>query len=345
MAYTEILTTHGLTAEQWDNQLFEEYLSMLWWKNLMGTSQSAVIQVKDELTKQPGDAITIGLRGQMIGGKVTGNTKGVGNEGSVDFYSQRVTIDNVRHLIKIWDVPMTQKRVGFNVLQEAKNALTEKSQIDLEDAITTALVDTSSGRVAGRYIYGVSAYNATHATALAQIDGTNDMLTSSLISIAKRKCLIPVNATAKVRPMKVKNGKNFEEWFTLVGHPLAIRDLVDNDAAYRNAQLNLPPRGNDSPLFTGASFKGSHNGVLIYEYDRIPLVSSTVQCAHNLLLGAQAGAVVWGQRSKFGEEEEDVKHNMIYETHEIRGVAKLVFNRATEEDQGVVHVFSAAVAD
>jgi N4-gp56 family major capsid protein len=347
LAYTEILTGHGLTAEQWDNQLFEEYLSMLWWKNFMGTSQSAVIQVKDELTKQPGDAITIGLRGQMVGGKVTGNTKGVGNEGSVDFYSQRVVIDNVRHLIKIWDVPMTQKRVGFNVIQEAKNALTEKSQIDLEDAITTALIDTASGRVRGRYLYGAadSNWNATHATALTAVDNTSDKLTSAMISIAKRKALIPVVATAKVRPMKVKNGKNFEEWYVFVGNPLAVRDLVDNDAAYRNAQLNLTPRDDSSPLFTGSSFKGSHNGVLIYEYDRIPLVSSTIQCAHNLLLGAQSAAVVWGQRSKFGEEEEDLGHNMIYETHEIRGCAKLVFDRTTPEDQGVVHVFSAAVAD
>jgi len=304
LAYTEVLTGHGLTQEQWDDQLFEEYLSMLWWKNLMGTTQNAVIQVKDNLTKQAGDAITIGLRGQMVGGKVTGNTKGIGNEGKVDFYSQRVTIDNVRQLIKIWDVPMTQKRVGFNVLEQAKSALTEKAQIDLEDDVTTALVGTSTGRVQGRYLYGAadSNYNATHATALTAIDNTADKLTSAMISIAKRKCLIPTNATAKIRPMKVKNGKNFEEWYIFVGHPLAIRDLVDGDAAYRNAQLNLPPRGNDSPLFTGSSFKGSHAGVLIYEYDRIPLVASTIQCAHNLLLGAQAAAVVWGQRSKFGEE-------------------------------------------
>jgi hypothetical protein len=40
----------------------------------------------------------------------------------------------------------------------------------------------------------------------------------------------------------------------------------------------------------------------------------------------------------------------VAETHEIRGMGKVVYNRSsvsgeTNEDNGVVHVFSAAVAD
>lgn len=348
MAYTEILTADGLTAEQWDNDIFAEYIGMLWWKNLMGTSTNAIIQVKEDLVKKPGDAITIGLRGLMSGGKVTGNSKAIGNEGSVSFFNQRIVIDNVRRAIKFEDVPMTQKRVGFDVLMQGREALEEMFQLDLDNDITTALTDTTAGRVQGRYLYGAvdSNYNATHATALTAIDNTNDQLTTGMIEVAKRKALIVSNATAKVRPMRIVNGKNYEEWFVLVAHPLALRDMIKNDGAWTNAQLNIPPQSNsNSPLFTGTSFKGSWNGVLIYEYERIQLVSSTIQCAHNLMLGAQAGAVVWGQRSKFSEEEADFGHDISYELHEIRGIAKLVFNRATQEDQGVIHVFSAAVAD
>ena len=348
MAYTEILTGHGLTAEQWDNDIFNEYVSQVWWKHLMGTSQFSIIQVKDDLTKKPGDAITLGLRGQMQGGKVTGNNTGIGNEGRVDFFSQRITIDNVRHLIKVTDVPMTQKRVGFDVLKQAKDALTEKSRISMEDDITTELSNTSNARVRGRYLYGAadSNWNATHATALQNVDNTSDQLTTNIIRIAKRKALIPVNATAKIQPMKVMTGKNYEEWFCFVAHPYSTRDMFDNDAAWKNAQLNLPPQPNrDSPIFSGSSFKGSYDGVLIYEYDRIQLASSTIQVSHNVFLGAQAAAVVWGQRSKFGEEPSDVGHSMTYETHEIRGQSKLYFDRATQEDQGIVHVFAAAVAD
>ena len=178
------------------------------------------------------------------------------------------------------------------------------------------------------------------------MEGGADMLTTSMIDIAKRKALIPIVATAKIMPTKIKNGENYEEWFCFVGHTYAIRDMIINDASWKNAQLNIPPSSNSSsPLFTGSSFKGAWNGTLIYEYDRINLVASTIQCTHNFLLGAQAAAVVWGQRSKFGEEEGDVGHRVTYETHEIRGVNKLVFDRTTPEDQGIVHVFSAAVAD
>jgi hypothetical protein len=355
MAYTQVLTDHGLTVEQWDAGIQSEYMQQLWFAHIIGESTDAPIQIKKDLTKKPGDAITIGIRSQMIGGHVTGSNKGVGNEGRVEFYSQRITIDNDRQVVKVEDVPMTQKRVPWSVLNEVKEALVEKSKHQLEDDIMTELCTTSDGRVRGRYIYGAadSNWNATHATALTNIDGTNDMLTTSLIDIAKRKALIPVNATARLRPMKVKIGKSFQEWFCFVAHTYAIRDMITSDASWKNAQLNVPPTGNpDHVLYTGASFKGSWNGVLIYEYDRIPLVSSTIQCAHNLLLGAQAMAVCWGQTSKFTEDtSQDLGHDYVAETHEIRGLDKLVYDRnsvdstISNEDNGIVHAFSAAVAD
>lgn len=348
MSYVEVLTGHGLTQEQWDDQIFKEYLGMTWWSNVMGTSIDSIIQVKDDLTKKPGDAITIGLAGQMVGGHVTGNAKAKDNEGSMSFYYQRITIDNDRVVIKIENIPMTQKRVGFDVLSQAKQALQDKAKYTLEDDITTALASVTYGHVQGRYLYGSleSNYSATHATGLATVDNTADQLTTTMIDKAKRKCTIPVNAIAKVRPTRIKVGQNYEEWFDFVGHTYCIRDLVNNDAAFRNAQLLLPPQANrDSVLFNGSSFKGSWNGTLIHEYDRMPLVSSTIQVGHNFMLGAQAGAVVWGQRSKFGEEDSDVGHDKTYELHEIRGISKLYFDRTTVEDQGIVHVFAAAVAD
>jgi hypothetical protein len=352
MAFIEILTANGLTVEQWEASIFKEYVGQQIWKNFMGTSTDSIIQVKEDLVKKPGDAITLGIRGRVSGGQVTGNSKGIGNEGTLEFYNQRIVIDNVRRLIKFEDIPMSSKRVMFDLLKEGKEALEEEFALDLEDAITDELSVTSSGRVRGRYLYGAadSNWNATHATAEANVDSTNDKLTTDIIDIAKRKALIPVVALTKMRPTKVLNGKNLEQWFAFFGHSYPIRDMVKDDAAWRNAQLNLPPQSNsESPIYTGSSFKGSWNGVLVYEYDRIQLDASagasSIQVAHNLLLGAQAAAVCWGQRAKFGEEESDLGHDVSYELHEIRGIEKLVFNRSTEEDHGVVHVFTAAVAD
>jgi len=243
---------------------------------------------------------------------------------------------------------MSKKRTGFDLLNQGREALDEIFHEDLDDAITDGLTDTSVGRVRGRYLYGSkdSNWNATHATALQAIDNTDDKLTVDMVSIAKRKALIPVNALTKMRPMRVKTGKDFEQWFCLKIHTYAARDLTTHDAVWRNAQLNIPPGDrDDSPLFKGSAFKGGYDGVLYYEYDRLPLITSTIQVAHNLLLGAQAAAVVWGQRAKFASEEDDYGHDIGYELHEIRGVKKLVFSRSTPEDHGVVNVFSAAMAD
>ena len=348
MAYIEVLEANDLTAEQWDSQLFEEYIGQMWWKNVMGSSQDAIIQVNEDLTTKAGSAINIPMRGLMQGGKVVGNATGIGNEGTVPLFNYRVVVDNVRHLVRIEDIPMAQQRTAFNVLSAAKDALNERNSLDLDEAVTTALSDVATGRVRGRYLYGAadSNWNATHATALGNVDNTDDQLTLDMINIAKRKARVPTNAEAKIRPMRIKNGKNFEEWYCFVGHDLSMRDLVKNDAAFNNAHLLIPPQANaDSPLFSGSSFKGNFNGVLVYEYERIQLISSTIQVSHNFLLGAQAGVVAWGQRSKFGEEFSDLKHKVTYETHEIRGVNKVAFNRDTVEDNGVVHIFAAAVAD
>ena len=98
-------------------------------------------------------------------------------------------------------------------------------------------------------------------------------------------------------------------------------------------------------IFSGSSFKGAYDGILIYEYDRINLISSTIQVAHNMLLGAQAAAMVWGQRPKFGEEFSDLGHAVSYEIHEISHVDKIYFTRTNGVDNGKVSVFAAAVAD
>lgn len=347
MSYIEILTDNGLTVEQWEDSIFKEYIGMLQCKKFMGTGSDAIIQVKEDLVKKAGDAITIGLRGRVTGGLVRGNAKAIGNEGTLAFYNQRIEIDNVRRAIKFEDIPMTQKRTMFNVLTEGRSALEDEFAVDFDDDVITALTDTSVGRVRGRYLYGAidSNWNATHSTALTNIDNTSDQLTTSMIGIAKRKALIPVVATAKIRPARFQVGKDFEQWFTLWAHTYALRDMVNNDAAWRNRELNLTPAGTGSVLFTGSAFKGAWEGVLVYENERLPLIASTIQCTHNLLLGAQAAAVCWGQRVKFNEEESDFGHDVSYEVHEIRGVEKLVFNRSTPEDNGIVNVFSAAVAD
>jgi N4-gp56 family major capsid protein len=353
VSYVEVLHSNGLTVTQWENSIFKEYLGFTRWKLFASTGSDSILQVKENLTKESGDSITIGLRGRLVGGRVDGSAKGAGNEGTLSFYNQNITVDQYRRLVKMENVAMSNQRVSFDVLVQAKQALEDEVAFDFDDDVTDALVATSTGHVQGRYLYGAleSNYSATHATGLGNVDATADMLTTKIISRAKRKALQPLNASAKIRPIRVVTGKEQEEWFVFMGHTYAVRDLMDSDASWQNKLLNLTPQSamSNSPFFSGSAFKGNHDGVLIYEYDRLPveagLGAGSIDVAHNLFLGAQAGAICWAQRSKFAEDDYDVHHDRVYEISEIRGISKLVFNRATPEDNGIVHVFTAAVAD
>lgn len=351
-SYVEILNSHGITQTQWDTKVYFEYLRKLLWFLFMGTDESAIIQVKTRLQKSKGDTIVFELVGELEGGTVTGNATGEGNEGSFDIFVDQVQIDNVRHLVRVDDVDMSEQRSGLDLLNLAKSRLTNKQKNYVDDQISTKLSDTSNGRVRGRYLYGKNDDNwdAVHATALNSIDDTNDQLTLKSLSKAKRKAQFPGSVDLpKIQPTQVMgNAKRLTEWFVYVAHGYTTRDLTENDATFINRQLNIPPEPNSkNPLYTGSSFKGAHDGVLIHGYDGIHLeVNVTpVQCAHNLLLGAQAAAWAVGQNPKFKSEGFDLGHKFRAETHEIFGIEKLVFNTANAEDHGVVHHFVAAVDD
>src|SRR3990172_7001772 len=346
--YVDISTSHGLTQEQWEAGLYKEYLGEFPLFSLMGTSSDSIIQVKDDLTKKPGDAITIGIRGKLVGSGVDGATRLKGNEEDMKFYYQRITIDEFRHGVLLKG-KMSQKRVAFNLRNEAKMALKDWLVEKTENDLITALTDTSVGRARGRYLYGAvdSNWDATHATALGNVDNTADKLTCAIISMAKRKAQLGSANSIKMRPFKITDkGKALAEKFIMFVHPYSARDLK-TDSTWQNHQRDLAVAGmKDSiPWVSGSNFLGEWDGVYIYSYDRVPIVSSTIDVSHNLLLGAQAAAVCWGERTTWAEDLDDYDNENGFKIGEVRGVSKLVFNRTTAEDHGVVNVFAAAVAD
>lgn len=355
MNFSHILTSYGITVKQWNGQLFSEYLDKTFWKPFMGMDDGAIINVKEDLTKKKGDRITFNIRSEIAGGRVDGASQGTGNEGSIEYYDYSVTVDEVRQLVKKQHVKISDQRAAFNLMQDVRPALTDKNKYNLEDDITTALTTIGSERVRGRYLYGAtdSNWNATHSTALTNVDNTDDKQSTTMIEDAKIKARVPNNAHAKIRPWMTRSGMNngFQEWFMYVMHTYCARDMVRNDASWKNAQLNLPPMTNrESPIFTGSSFKGAWDGVLLYEWERMPLLSSTIVVAHNLFLGAQAACLAWAMHPEFNSDDEDLGHTQIFETDEIRGVSKVVWDRNTinssisNEDNGVINVFAAAVA-
>lgn len=281
---------------------------------------------------------------KLSGAGVTGASTLKGNEEDLVFYDQKITVDTLRHAV-ILRGEMSEKRVAFDLRNQAREALVDWANDKMRDGIITALTDTSVGRAQTRYLYGATDANwdATHATALANVDATNDKLTTDVISKAKRKAML--EGTHKVRPFTIKNGNRVEEVFVMFAHPYAVRDLLD-DQSFKDVNTHIPNSFGESVLVHGQRYKGMWDGVMIYECEEMPIDAgagaSSIDVAHNILCGAQAVAIAWGKRTNYKEDVDDYGHENGFAIDEIRGIEKLVFNSI---DHGVVNVFTAGVAD
>lgn len=338
-----IESTHGVAAEAWATEVFSEYLGSNPFFNFMGTSSNNVFQVKEDLTRRSGDAVTVQLRAKLLGNGVTGNTRLKGNEEELVFYDQRVAVDTVRHGV-ILRGEMSEKRVAFDLRNQAREALVDWATGKLRFDIIRALTETYVGRDRSRYLYGATDanWNTTHTTALANVDNTNDKLSTEIISRAKRKATL--EGARAVRPIHIKYGNTVHETYVLFAHPYAVRDLL-KDQAFRDMNNNGVVQMPDNIYCHGQRYKGMWDGVMIYETD-MPILSERgagkIDVAHNVLCGAQACVIAWAKRTNYKEDIDDYGHENGFAIDEIRGVEKLVFNHV---DHGLVNVFTAGTAD
>lgn len=353
--YSFIPSDHPLTVKQWEQKLATEYLMNLFIMKFAGGSEMNIVHVKEELTGKPGDTITFDIRSELIGGTIEGPGVMDGNEGHIEYYDDNVVVNIQRHAVKKKDVKISDQLAAFRLMDDARPAIAEKARRKLEQDCVTALTTIGSERVRGRYLYGNNEanWNATHTTALANLNAVNDQATVRTAKLCKLKARVPRNAYARIRPHQVVMGPKLgiQEWYVYMMHPYSADAMTEHDASWKNAELNIPPTANaQSPIFTGSSFKGARNGILFYEWEYIPVIQSGIAVAHNLFLGAQAMTLAWAQQPTFGFEDQDLGHIKIMEAWEIRGQKKVVWNRAGQnatlvnEDNGIINSFVSAEA-
>jgi hypothetical protein len=64
---TDTTAATGLKVQQWDRKFFTEALNAHIFKPFMGTGTNSLIQVKEDLTKKPGDSVTYSLINRLSG--------------------------------------------------------------------------------------------------------------------------------------------------------------------------------------------------------------------------------------------------------------------------------------
>jgi N4-gp56 family major capsid protein len=346
----------GLTPQQWDDKFFMEYVRENRFKRYMGTDENSIFQLKEDLTKAPGDKVTFASVNKLAGAGQTGNSTLEGNEEELDTRSMAVTVSPLRHAVAVtnWD----EQKSAIDLRNTAKMALKlwnmEKMKTSLIDALGSingvAYASASAAQRnawvvdnVDRVLFGKlkSNYNVTHATALATIDNTDDKLTSSAVSLMKR---IAQNASPAIKPIRLNED---EEWYVLFANSLAFRDF-SLDTAVQSANRDARERGMNNPLFTGGSLVW--DGVIVREIPEIAYQASTIQVGPNYLCGAQALGVAWAQRTKTTTQVSDYGFRNGVGCQEMRGIEKLIFGSGAGDlddlkDHGIVTGWHAAVAD
>lgn len=384
MALTETQTNNKLVV--YTKEINREYVRENLFSPYMGTSLTAIIRVKQEL-KAGGEQMNIPLV-TKLGGTGVGSGTLVGNEEKIDNYGMRVWIDWARHAVAT--KKNDQHKDSADIFGEAKPLLSdwgkERQRNDLIEAFmslpsesapaglgsdagdtvngiryelaTAAQRNTWNAANDDRVLYGaaVGNYNATHATALANVDATADKLSAAIVSLAKRRAL---NSSPKIRPYKTKDGY---EYFVMFVGTNGFRDLkLDATiiAANRDARAREGDGMDKNPLFQDGDL--IYDGVIIRQ---VPEISDYVTSVWTTLLtagasssrvepaflcGQQAAVLGWGQMAKpTFRKEDDYGFITGTGTEMAYGVSKMFKKPQDGSDLvqwGVVTVFVSAAVD
>lgn len=356
----------GLQVDQWSKKLRFEYVRDMQLRRLMGTTPNAPIQMITELQNSAGDDITVPLVTRLKGAGQTGDNTLEGNEEALGNYSHKITIDQIRHAVRVGH--MEQKKTFFDMLDAAKPMLKKWAMAKMRDQILEAAqvanVDGSTAYGScteankdawldanvDRILFGAAKANTLttapaggatydHSASLAAVDSATDILTPSIISLAKRMAKIHSATYRHITPTEVGDQG---EWYVWLAPSYCFRDLK-NHATMVAAHTSAMERGKNNPLFTDGDL--IWDGVIIKEIPEIVPITgvgaAAIDVGANFMLGAQAIGVAVGEELHVITNSRDYNNLEGTGVAEIRGIDKLMWNSI----QNMVTVYCAAVAD
>lgn len=355
----------ALSPQQWDDEYFQEFIRQNRYRRYMGKSETAMIQVKEDLTRKPGDKVTFAAARKLRGAGVTGETQLEGREDVIDTRGFTVQVDYLRNAVIV--TKKQEQLSAIRVREMARPLLKSWSNERFRDDLISAFMsvdgvnwflasavqkNTWLQNNADRVLVGGRIANASSgnmATALLTLNASDGRLTPELISLAKRRAEL---AQPALQPIMTKGEDGEEEGWVLFAPSLAFRDLSQNPtmiAALKDAR----ERGVKNPLFAGGDL--IWDGVIIKKDSNIPTLGPVgaggVEVAMSYMCGAQAIGLAWAQRPITVDEMRDYKFRHGVAIEEMRGIEKLRFGTGGASDgaipkqAGVVTIFTAAPAD
>jgi N4-gp56 family major capsid protein len=322
------------------------------------------------MTEEAGKSINIPLITRLKGTGVTGSQTLDGAEEELGNYNCNISLDWRRNAVRV--PKSTSYKTELDLFGAAKDMLRTWEAEKLRDDVITAMlslvttgdtiVTMSASSAANRNAFNAantdrllfgalrSNYSATWATAVGNIDTTNDKCTVASMSLAKR---IAKNADPHIRPYKTGDGR---EYFVAFHGSRTFRDLKADTTmtqANREARSREGNGMDDNPIFQDGDLL--YDGIIHREVPEIDDVAANGTYSMNaigassadvrpvFLCGAQAVGIAWGQEpTPRTDLTKDYSFRPGVAIEELLGVKKLCFNGV---QQGMVSAFFAAAAD
>lgn len=364
---SEVQLASASEKQKWISQYLKEYVRESGFAGYMGRSPTSIIMAKYELTTEAGKTINLPLITRLTGDGVTGSTVLDGNEEDIGNYNCAISIDWRRNGVRV--PKSTSYKTEIDFLNAGRDLLRQWSAEKMRDDIIKAMlqvittgdtvVDWASATAGNkdswvvansdRVLFGklLSNYSATFATAMGNLDGTDDKCTAASMSLAKR---IAKLADPHIRPYKSKIGK---EYYVAFHGARTFRDLKA-DTTMTQANREARPRDVEmNPIFQDGDL--IYDGVIHREVPEIDTLaaslggfddagaSGTTDVRPVFVCGQQAVGVAWGQEpTPRSDPDKDYGFRPGVAIEELLGVKKMAFNG---KQHGMVTAFFAAAAD
>jgi hypothetical protein len=327
----------------------------------MGDSPDDPIQLINDLKGQKNQGDTINI--PVVFADRTGGKRGTqtlsGSESQIINDGDRVTVEVVRNAWAVHEAD--QQKSSIDLAEQVEPLSTDWLSVTLRnDLLSAAGSPNLDGKTpyasttesdknawlaanADRVLFGASVGNASslvHATALATLDSTADIMSAAIGDLAAFM-FADTEQTQAIRPWKVEDSD--QEWRIFLLGNRAWRDLK-KDTRVVDSYKYAASRGMSNRLFTGGEIILDGN-----VYRNIPEIrpivgvgSGGVDVEPVYVMGGSALAVAWAQKPKEISEKRDFGIITGTGVQEKRGFKKIMYQ---QKQFGMLTLYVAAPAN
>ena len=309
MASTNFGVNHPLARKLWSEKLFREALKETWINRVTSDGSDSVIQILRDPQKSAGDRVRMGLRMQMTGAGIAGDGTLEGQEEALSFFSDDVTIDQLRHATRSAG-KASEQRVPYDMREEAYEGLRDWWAGRMDESFFNQ-ISGNTGQTDTRFT-GMQATVApgiilagSHDNSISSLSATTSSDTAGKFHVITYRTIDRAVALAKtvspmIRPIRVMGN----EYYVAFLHPFSVFQLrrQTSTGEWADIQKAALQGGeiSENPIFTGAV--GVYNNTILHEAVRLPTAISAPSAGGGTqtdfrmgaFCGAQAGAMAFG---------------------------------------------------